>query len=158
MAIALAINLVLVVAGVAGALLFDSVALLADAGHVLSDVGAIALGLAAAAMAARPARGRRTFGFHRTEIIAALANGVVLVAVAGLVFVEAIGRLSDPPDVVGGGVLLVGLAGLAGNAVATVVLASGDRTDLNLEAVVRHSIADALGSVGVVVSGVVILA
>ena len=158
MAIALAINLVLVVAGVAGAVLFDSVALLADAGHVLSDVGSIALGLGAAAMAARPAHGRRTFGFHRTEIIAALANGVVLVAVAVVVFVEAIGRLSDPPDVVAGGVLVVGLAGLAGNAAATLVLVSGARSDLHLEAVVRHSVADALGSIGVVVSGAVILA
>ena len=158
MAIALAINLLLVVAGVVGAVLFDSVALFADAGHVLSDVGAIGLGLGAAAMAARPARGRRTFGLHRTEIIAALANGVVLVVVAVLVFVESIGRLSDPPDVVGGGVLVVGLIGLAGNVIATVVLVSGDRTDLNLEAVVRHSIADALGSFGVVAAGAVILA
>ena len=158
LAIALAINLVLVVAGVTGAVLFDSVALLADAGHVLSDAGAIALGLGAAAMAARPARGRRTFGLHRTEIIAALVNGLVLVAIAVFVFVEAIGRLSDPPDVVGGGVLAIGLVGLAGNILATTVLLSGDRSDLNLEAVLRHSAADALGSIGVVVSGAVVLA
>src|SRR3954452_8919507 len=101
--IALAIHLALVAVGVTGAVLFDSVALLADAGHVLSDAAAIGLGLGAAAMAARPARGRRTFGFHRGEIIAALVNGLVLVAVAVLVFAEAIGRLSDPPDVQGGG-------------------------------------------------------
>ena len=75
-------------------LVFGSVALLADAGHVLSDVGAIALGLLAAAMAARPATGRRTFGFQRGEILAALVNGLLLVAVAVIVFVEAIGRLS----------------------------------------------------------------
>jgi cobalt-zinc-cadmium efflux system protein len=156
--IALAINVALVVAGVAGALLFDSVALLADAGHVLSDAAAIALGLAAAAMAARPARGRRTFGFHRTEIMAALANGLVLAGVAVLVFVEAIGRFSDPPDVEGGGVLVVGAIGLAGNVVATVVLISGDRRDLNLEAVLRHSAADALGSLGVIAAGAVVLA
>ena len=101
MRIALAINLVLLVAGVAGALLFDSVALLADAGHVLSDVGAIAIGLFAAAMAARPPDQRRTFGFQRGEILAALVNGLTLVAVAVLVIVEAIRRLSDPPDVDG---------------------------------------------------------
>jgi cobalt-zinc-cadmium efflux system protein len=158
MAIALAINLVLLLAGVVGALAFDSVALLADAGHVLSDVGAIALGLFAAAMAARPAHGRRTFGLHRGEILAALANGVLLVAVAVLVFVEAIGRLSDPPSVEGVGVLVVGLIGLAGNAAATAVLIAGDRADLNLEGVLRHSAADALGSLGVVVSAVVVLA
>jgi cobalt-zinc-cadmium efflux system protein len=158
MTAALGINVVLLVAGVVGALVFGSVALLADAGHVLSDVGAIALGLLAAAMATRPARGRRTFGFQRGEILAALVNGLLLVAVAVIVFVEAIGRLSDPPSVESGGVLAIGLVGLAGNAVATAVLLSGDRRDLNLEGVLRHSAADALGSLGVVVSAVVMLA
>ncbi len=158
MAVALAINLVLVAVGVAGALLFGSVALLADAGHVLSDVAAIGLGLLAAALAARPARGRRTFGFQRTEILAAFVNGLLLVAVAVLVFVEAIGRLSGAPDVKGGGVIVVGVIGLAGNVAATAALAAGDREDLNLEAVLRHSAADALGSIGVVVSGVIVLA
>ena len=158
MVLALAINVVLLFAGVAGALVFDSVALLADAGHVLSDLGAIGLGLGAAALAGRPAAGRRTFGFGRTEILAALVNGIALVAVAAFVTVEAIGRLSDPPDVAGLGVLIVGLAGLAGNVAATLVLAGGDRRDLNLEGVLRHSAADALGSLGVIVSGTVVLA
>jgi cobalt-zinc-cadmium efflux system protein len=157
MAIALAINLLLLVAGVVGAVVFGSVALLADAGHVLSDVGAIALGLLAAAMATRPARGRRTFGLHRGEILAALVNGLLLVAIAVLVFTEAIGRLSDPPSIEAGGVLAIGLIGLAGNAAATLVLLAGDRGDLNLEGVLRHSAADALGSLGVVVSAVVVL-
>src|SRR3954468_21371278 len=85
--IALAINVVLVVAGIVGTVVFHSVALLADAGHILSDVGAIALAMFAGAVAARPPKGRRTFGFYRTEILAALANGLVLVAVAGVVFV-----------------------------------------------------------------------
>ena len=156
MRIALAINLALLVAGVAGALLFDSVALLADAGHVLSDVGAIAIGLFAAAMAARPPDQRRTFGFQRGEILAALVNGLTLVAVAVLVIVEAVGRLSDPPDVDGTGVLVVGLIGLAGNVAATVALAGGDRKDVNLEGVLRHSFADALGSLGVVAAGLVV--
>jgi cobalt-zinc-cadmium efflux system protein len=158
MAIALGINVLLLVAGAVGAFVFGSVALLADAGHVLSDVGAIALGLFAAAMAARPARGRRTFGLHRSEIIAALVNGLLLVAVAVLVFAESIGRLSDPPEIEAGGVLAIGLIGLAGNAAATAVLIAGDRKDLNLEGVLRHSAADALGSLGVVVSAVVVLA
>jgi cobalt-zinc-cadmium efflux system protein len=154
---ALVINLVMVVAGVAGAVVFHSVALLADAGHVLSDVGAIGLALFASAMAARPARGRRTFGFYRTEILAALANGITLVVVAVIVFVEAATRLSDPSDVKGLGVLVIGAVGLAGNAAATVVLARGDREDINLEAVLRHTAADALGSVGVIVAGALVL-
>jgi cobalt-zinc-cadmium efflux system protein len=158
MRMALGVNLALVVAAVVGAVVFHSVALVADAGHVLSDVGAIGLAMFAAAIAARPARGQRTFGFHRTEILAALANGVALVAVAVFVFVEAVMRLSQPSDVRGLGVLVIGAVGLAGNAIATVALAGGDREDINLEAVLRHSAADALGSLAVLVSGALVLA
>jgi cobalt-zinc-cadmium efflux system protein len=158
MRVALGINVVLTVVGVAGYVAFDSVALLADAGHVLSDVGAIAIGLFAAALAARPAKGRRTFGFARGEILAALVNGLALVAVSAFVIVEAVGRLTSPPDVEGGGVIVVGVIGLIGNAAATNALAGGDREDLNLEGVLRHSAADALGSLGVVISGAVVLA
>jgi cobalt-zinc-cadmium efflux system protein len=158
MALALAVNLAMLAAAVTGWLLFDSVALLADAGHVLSDIAAIALGMAGAWAATRPARGRRTFGLRRAEILAAFANGVLLVAVAVWVFVEAIGRLSDAPAVDGAGVAAVGAFGLIGNGVATLILARGDRGDLNLEGVLRHSVADALGSLGALVAGVVILA
>jgi cobalt-zinc-cadmium efflux system protein len=157
MTMALAINLVLLTAGVIGAVVFGSVALLADAGHVLSDVGAIALGLLGAVVATRPARAKRTFGLHRAEIITALVNGLGLVAVAAFVFVESIGRLSDPPEVEGLGVLLVGVFGLVGNLGATAVLAAGDRSDVNLEGVLRHSAADTLGSLGVIVSAAVVL-
>jgi cobalt-zinc-cadmium efflux system protein len=156
MRMALAINLALLVAGLAGALVFDSVALLADAGHVLSDVGAIAVGLFAARLAARPPDVRRTFGYARSEILGALVNGLTLVAVAVLVIADAISRLSSPPEVDGVGVLAIGLLGLAGNVAATVSLAGGDRRDLNLEGVLRHSAADALGSLGVIVAGLIV--
>jgi cobalt-zinc-cadmium efflux system protein len=132
MARALAINVAMLAAGVAGGIAFGSVALLADAGHVLSDIGALGLGLLAARMAARPAAGRRTFGFGRSEVLAALVNGLALVAAAVLVFVEAASRLSDPPVVEGAGVVVIGVFGLAGNAAATIVLGGGDRSDLNL--------------------------
>ena len=158
MAIALGINLAMLGAAIVGWIVFDSVALLADAGHVLSDVGAIGLGIGAAWAAAQPARGRRTFGLGRAEIFAALTNGVALVAVAVWVFIEAISRLSDAPDVDGAGIAAIGAFGLAGNAVATAVLARGHRHDLNLEGVLRHSAADALGSLGALVAGVVIVA
>jgi cobalt-zinc-cadmium efflux system protein len=154
---ALAINLAMLVAAVVGGLIWNSLALLADAGHVLSDLGSIALGLVAAALASRAAGPRRTFGLQRSEVLAALANGITLVVVAVLIVAAAIGRLGDEPEISGAGVLAVGLLGLAGNAVATWVLARGDRSDLNLEAVLRHSFADALGSLAVVVSGTVIL-
>jgi len=158
MVVALAINLGMVAAAVAGAVMFHSVALVAEAGHVLSDVGAIGLALFAAAMATRPARGRRTFGFHRTEILAALANGLALVAVAVFVSIEAVMRLSQPSHVHGLGVLIIGAVELVGNAAATIALAGGDREDINLEAVLRHSAADALGAITVLVSGAIVLA
>ena len=158
MLIAAAINGALIVAGVVGGILTGSLALLADAGHVLSDLGAIALALVAAALAARSGGPRRTFGYQRSEVVAALLNGITLVAIAALIVIAAINRLGDPPEVQGTGVLALGVVGLAGNAAATWVLARGRRDDLNLEAVLRHSVADALGSLGVIVSGVVILA
>jgi len=158
MRVALAINVAMLAVAVVGGLLTGSLAVLADAGHVLSDVGAIALGLLSASLAALPGRGRRTFGLQRSEVLAALVNGLALVVIAALVAVAAIGRLSDPPEIEGAGVLAIGVFGLAGNAAATWVLARGDRGDLNLEGVLRHSFADALGSLAVVVAGGVILA
>jgi len=155
--IALAINFGLLLAGVIGGIVTGSLALLADAGHVLSDVGAIVLALLAARLALLPAAGRRTFGYQRSEVLAALVNGLLLVAVSVGIAIAAIGRLSDPPPIEGGGVLALGLFGLAGNLVATWVLARGERADINLEGVLRHSFADALGSLGVVVAGAVVL-
>jgi cobalt-zinc-cadmium efflux system protein len=157
MAIVLAINLLMLAAGVIGGLVFDSLALLADAGHVLADAGAIALALFAAWMATRPAGPQRTFGFRRGEILAALFNGFTLVAVAVLVFVEAGARLAHPPSVTGSGVLIVGLASLTGNGIATLLLMGGDRENLNLEGVLRHTAADALGALGVVVAGLLVM-
>jgi cobalt-zinc-cadmium efflux system protein len=155
--IALGINGGMLAAAIVGGLLTGSLALLADGGHVLSDIGAIALGLLAAKLATRSGGPRRTFGLQRTEVLAALANGIALVAVGVAIVIAAIDRLSDPPEVDGAGVLALGAFGVAGNVAATWVLARGRREDLNLEAVLRHSAADALGSVGVIVSGAVIL-
>jgi cobalt-zinc-cadmium efflux system protein len=156
--VALGINAAMLVAEAVGGVLTGSLALLADAGHVLSDVGAIGLALFAASLAARPAGGRMTFGYQRSEILAALVNGLLLVAVAIVIAYAAIGRLSDPPEIDAGGVLGLGLLGLAGNLLATLVLARGERADVNLEGVLRHSAADALGSIGVVLAAVIVLA
>jgi cobalt-zinc-cadmium efflux system protein len=158
MLVAAAINAALVAVEVAGGILTGSLALLADAGHVLSDLGAIALAVLAAGLAAKSGGPRRTFGYQRSEVIAALTNGLGLVAIAVLIVVAAVNRLADPPEVEGAGVIVLGMAGLAGNAAATFVLAGGRREDINLEAVLRHSAADALGSLGVVASGTVVLA
>jgi cobalt-zinc-cadmium efflux system protein len=156
--IALGINAGMLIAEAVGGVLTGSLAVLADAGHLLSDVGAIALALFAAALAAQPAGGRMTFGYQRSEILAALTNGLLLVVVSVVIGAEAIGRLSDPPQIDGLGVLGLGLLGLLGNVAATVVLARGEREDVNLEGVLRHSAADALGSLGVVIAGAFVLA
>jgi cobalt-zinc-cadmium efflux system protein len=157
MGVALAINVLLFLAEAIGGILTGSLAVLADAGHLLSDVGSIVLALIAARLAALPAAGRRTFGYQRSEVLAALVNGLLLVAVSIGVAIAAIGRLSDPPGIDGWGVLALGVLGLAGNVVATLVLAGGQREDINLEGVLRHSAADALGSLGVVVAGAFVL-
>ena len=154
---ALWINVGLLLAEAVGGFLTGSLAVLADAGHLLSDAGAIVLALIAARLAGLPAAGRRTFGYQRSEVLAALVNGLLLVVVSVAVAVAAIGRFSDPPGIDGWGVLALGVFGLAGNVAATVVLAGGQREDINLEGVLRHSAADALGSIGVVVAGAFVL-
>jgi cobalt-zinc-cadmium efflux system protein len=154
---ALAINLAMLVATVVGGILADSLALLADGGHLASDVGAIGIALIAARLASVAPTAARTYGLQRTEVFAALINGIGLVVVSALIVFEAIARFSDPPHVVGAAVLVLGLVGLAGNAAATIVLMGGEREDLNLEAVLRHSFGDALSSLGVVVAGAIVL-
>jgi cobalt-zinc-cadmium efflux system protein len=154
---ALGINVALLVAEAVGGVITGSLAVLADAGHLLSDVGSIVLALIAARLAARPASNRRTFGYQRSEVLAALVNGLLLVAVSVGIGIAAIGRLSNPPAIEGGGVLALGLLGLLGNGVATWWLARGEREDINLEGVLRHSFADALGSLGVVIAGAWVL-
>jgi cobalt-zinc-cadmium efflux system protein len=158
MSIALAINVVLLGAEAVGGVLTGSLAVLADAGHLLSDVGSIVLALIAARLAAMPAAGRRTFGYQRSEVLAALVNGLLLVAVSIGIAIAAVGRLSDPPGIDGAGVLALGALGLAGNLAAALVLSRGQREDINLEGVLRHSAADALGSFGVLLAGAFVLA
>ena len=157
MGVALAINVGLLLAEAIGGFLTGSLAVLADAGHLLSDVGSIVLALIAARLAAMPAAGQRTFGYQRSEVLAALVNGLLLVAVSIGIAIAAAGRFSDPPAIDGWGVLALGVFGLLGNVAATLVLARGQREDINLEGVLRHSAADALGSLGVVVAGAFVL-
>jgi cobalt-zinc-cadmium efflux system protein len=155
--VALGINGGLFGAEAVGGFLTGSLAVLADAGHLLSDVGSIVLALIAVRLATLPAAGRRTFGYQRSEVLAALVNGLLLVVVGIAVAAAAVGRLSDPPAIDGWGVLALGVLGLAGNLLATFVLSRGQRQDINLEGVLRHSAADALGSLGVVVAGAFVL-
>lgn len=157
LAIALGLTGVAVVLQVVGGIAFDSLALLADAGHMLSDAAALGLALGATWLARRPAGVGQTFGYRRVEILAALANGVSLVAIAIWVAIEAVRRLDDPPDVAAAGVLAVAIIGLLVNLVSARLLWGGRKNSLNVAAAARHVMADALGSVGVIVAAGIVL-
>jgi cobalt-zinc-cadmium efflux system protein len=157
LAIALALTASYTVVEVVGGLMAGSLALLADAVHMLSDNVALALALVAAWLATKPATPDRTYGYKRAEVLAALANGVLLVALAIWIFVEAAMRLSDPGDVLGGWMLAIALVGMAVNIAAGIVLARARTHSLNVEAAFRHVFADLLGSFGVAIAAVVIL-
>jgi cobalt-zinc-cadmium efflux system protein len=159
-ALAVALGLVLAFAAVevAGGLIAGSLALLADAVHMAADAGSLGLALGAAWLARRPPTLGRSFGFARAEILAALTNGAALVALAVWIFVEAARRLSNPPDIRAGWVLGVGVGGLAVNLVAARVLRRPGGGSLNIRAALLHVLADLLGSLGVVVAALVVLA
>jgi cobalt-zinc-cadmium efflux system protein len=142
---------------VIGGLLTGSLALLADAAHMLSDSVSLGVALVAVWLARRPATPQRTFGLKRAEILAALANGVALVAVSIWIFVEAAGRLADPAEVEGAGMLAIAAGGLGVNAIAVGVLHRGAPESLNVAAALRHVVADLMGSVGVLVAALVIV-
>jgi len=143
---------------IAAGVVAGSLALLADAGHLLTDVGAIALALVAAALAGRPPRGRFTFGFSRLEILAAQANGIALLLVGVWIVYAAVRRLVEPPEVRGGVVLVVALAGVAVNLVATALLARASRESLNVRGVFLHVATDLAAFVGTAVAGALVLA
>jgi cobalt-zinc-cadmium efflux system protein len=145
------------VAEVVGGFVADSLALLADAAHMVSDVASLALALGALWLASRPASARLSFGYRRAEILAALVNGVGLVAVAIWIWVEAAGRLSSPADVAGGTTLVIGLAGLAVNVVGARILWRSQGGSLNVRAAFLHVVGDLLGSLGVVLAAVLVL-
>jgi cation diffusion facilitator family transporter len=158
----LALALALILGLMAGEIVFGfvagSLALLADAGHMLTDAAALALALVAAAYAGRPAQGRWTFGFRRLEILAAHVNGITLLVVGVVIVYTAIGRLVDPPEVRGGVVLAVALAGVAVNLVATGLLARPSRHSLNVRGAFLHVATDLAAFAGTAAAGAVVLA
>jgi cobalt-zinc-cadmium efflux system protein len=157
LALVLALTVAYTAVEIVGGLLTGSLALLADAGHMLGDSAALVLALGAAWLASRPATPERSFGFRRAEILAALANGLALVAIAIWVFVEAIRRLDDPPEILGGWMLLVAVIGLAVNTAAAGILSRSAEENLNVQAALRHVFADLAASAGVAVAALVVL-
>jgi cobalt-zinc-cadmium efflux system protein len=157
LAVALALIVAFMAAEVAAGIVANSLALLSDAGHMLTDAAALALAIVAARLAARPPAGPMTYGLGRVEALSAMANGVTL-AVLGLWFIgTGIARLIDPPDVEGGLVLAVALAGIAVNLAATWVLAGARTGSLNVEGAFQHVLTDLYAFIATALAAVAIL-
>jgi len=154
---ALAITLAYTIVEVVGGLLTGSLALLSDAGHMITDNVSLALALFAVWLAAKPASPQRSFGFRRAEVLAALANGVTLVAVAIWIFIEAAKRIASPEPVLGGWMLVIAVIGLAVNVGAALLLRSQRRESINVEAAFRHVLGDLAGSLGTIVAAAIIV-
>lgn len=153
--IAITANSVLVAVQVAVGLVIGSLALFADSLHNASDVVALIVALIGQVLVARPATNRRTYGFARAEVLAALVNSAVLLAITGWVVIEAILRLDDPPEIQVGPLLIVGLVGIAVNGGSAWLLARTG-SSLNIRAAFWHLAGDALGSVGIVIAAIAI--
>lgn len=156
LAVAFGITLAVLIAGVVGAILTGSLALLVDAAHMLTDAGGLALALFAASLVRRAPSSRRTWGLVRTEVLAATAQAAVLLAVGIFVLVEAVQRLFSPPEIASSELIVFGAIGLAGNVAAILVLASSRGTSMNMRAAFLEVVNDALGSVAVIAAAVVI--
>jgi cobalt-zinc-cadmium efflux system protein len=157
--VAFALLATFMVLEVVAALATGSLALLSDAGHMLTDVIGLGMALAAIQLATRGSRrSSHTFGLYRLEILAALANAMLLLGVAAYVLVEAIGRFGDPIEVDSTPVLVVAVAGLVANLVAFALLRPGAKESINLEGAYLEVLADTVGSVGVIVGTLVMVA
>ncbi|MBA4865142.1 cation transporter [Streptomyces sp. PSKA54] len=155
--IALTITLTVMAVEIAGGIAADSLALIADATHMATDALGLGMALLAIHFANRPATANRTFGFARAEILAALANCVLLLGVGGYVLFEAIERFITPADTRGGLTIVFGLIGLTANTISLVLLMRGQKESLNVRGAFLEVMADALGSLAVIVSAVVVL-
>ena len=140
-----------------GGIVFGSLALLSDAGHMLTDVAGLGMALAAIQFGRSRSNPSHTYGLYRLEVLAALANAVLLFAVAAYVLYEAYQRLSEPPDVPGTPLLLVASVGLLVNVVSFLLLRAGAKESLNVRGAFLEVVSDALGSVGVIVAGVILI-
>ena len=155
--IALGIILGIMTAEIIGGILSNSLALLGDAGHMLVDALALGLSLFALALARRPATITRTYGYHRAEIMAALANGTTLILVSIYIFYEAYQRFREPPHINTPLMLTIAAIGLIANIFALMILSKAGHGSLNIRAALWHIIGDTVSSVGVIVAGLIMM-
>ena len=158
LAVVLCLTTFYMAAEVAGGILFNSLALLADAGHMLTDVMGLGLALAAIQFAERPASPSRTYGYYRLEVLAALANGVVLIGISLYIVYEAYERFRNPPVVAGAAVVAVAAVGLVINLVGVRLLRAGAEQSLNVRGAYLEVLSDMLASLGVIAAGAVVWA
>jgi cobalt-zinc-cadmium efflux system protein len=154
--IALALSATVLVAELAGAFLFNSLALLSDAAHMLTDVAALLIALLAVRIARKAPDDRRTFGYKRLEILAAAFNALMLFAAAIYIMVAAIGRFRDPEDIASTGMLAIATLGLVVNLIAMRVLVAGRGENMAMKGAYLEVWADAIGSVGVIAAAILI--
>jgi cobalt-zinc-cadmium efflux system protein len=157
LALALAITSVYFVVEVVGGITTNSLALLSDAGHMFSDIAALGLSWFAFHISRRPATSKRTYGYYRAEILASLANGLLLWLMVGVIFHAAVQRFFNPPEVQSLGMLVIAIMGLAVNIAAGFILYRSHHDNLNVHGAFIHVIGDALGSVGTIVAGLIML-
>lgn len=157
LAIVLGVSSSIFVLEVVGAYLTNSLALLADAGHVLADVAGIGASLLAIWVAARPPTQRRTFGFYRLEILAAVVQALLLFGIAGFILFEAARRFEEPPEVASAAMLAFAVVGVAANLFSAWLLRDAQRESLNLRGAFLEVLSDAVGSGAVIVAAVLIL-
>ena len=157
LAIALALIVGLMVVEVVAGVLASSLALVSDAAHMLADAGALVLSLVVIRLVRRPDGGNLTFGLRRAEILSAQANGVTLLVLAGLIVYDAIRRLIDPPETVGGVVLVVALVGIGVNLLAAGQLARANRRSLNIRGSYLHLVTDLFAFVATAIAGLIII-
>ncbi|MGH9754581.1 MAG: cation diffusion facilitator family transporter, partial [Blastocatellia bacterium] len=155
--IVLALTFCYMLAEAIGGYLANSLALLSDAGHMFTDMAALTLSLFAVRFASRPATPRKTYGFYRLEILAALANGVTLIVLSLLICVEAYRRLRHPEAVQGWTLIWVSTGGLAVNLISAWMLSRSHDGNLNIRGALLHVLGDLLGSVAAIVAGVMII-
>jgi cobalt-zinc-cadmium efflux system protein len=156
--IALVLILGLMAAEVTAGIIAGSLALLSDAGHMLTDAAALGVSLVALRLAQRPPEGVMTFGLRRAEILSAQVNGITLLVLAALILFEAVRRLVSPPEVEAGLVLIVALAAIGVNLIATLTLAGANRDSLNVEGSFQHILTDLYAFAGTAIAAIVILA
>ncbi|MBA9025363.1 MULTISPECIES: cation diffusion facilitator family transporter [Bacillaceae] len=147
---------IFMVVEVIGGFITNSLALLSDAGHMLSDAAALGLSFAAIKLGERKATQSKSFGYKRFEIIAAALNGLTLIVISVVIFIEAIRRFQNPPEVQSVGMLTIAVIGLIVNIIAAWILMSGDKENLNVRSAFLHVIGDLLGSVGAIVAALII--